>query len=48
MPELFKLSTSVCCSYISPEQYMKIVDEEFWSGINVDDNPILVFYELKK
>ena len=47
MPELFKFSNSVCCSYISPEQYMKIVDEEFWPEINVDDNPILVFYELK-
>lgn len=48
MPELFPVSESMCCGYITSEQYLTLVDEATMNSMSIEDNPILVFYKLKK
>lgn len=47
MPNLFKISDTVLCGYISPEQYMILLSDEPLKNVDIEDNHILVFYKLK-
>lgn len=48
MPNLFQISDTMCCSYIYPEQYVTLLDDETLETINIEDNPILILYKLKE
>lgn len=44
-PDLFYVSDELCCGYISPELYVSFGENN--ENIDIDNNPILVFYKLK-
>lgn len=47
MPELFRISDTVFCSYMSPEQYMVLLDDKSLEKVCMEDNQVLVFYKLR-
>ena len=47
VPNLFKISETECCGSLTPEQYMQL-GEQNADVVGWDDNPLLVFYQLKK
>ena len=50
MPDLYKLSDTLCCSFIHPQQYMALLEADGQSAadvVDMEDNPVLVFYKLK-
>lgn len=47
MPDLFQISDTVFCGYLSPEQYMTLLSDQALENVHLEDNPILVFYTLK-
>ena len=44
-PDLFFVSEEMCCGYIAPEQYLSFTENN--EKVEIDNNPILVFYKLK-
>ncbi len=48
MPDLYAISDTVCCSYMYPDQYINLLKEQSINDfMDIEDNPILVFYKLK-
>lgn len=47
VPDLFKISETECCGTLTPEQYMQLNKQDS-EVVSWDDNPVLVFYKLKK
>ena len=45
-PDLFFVSERLCCGYISPELYVSFPGND--ETVDIENNPILVFYKLKR
>lgn len=48
MPDLFKISDVEVCSFVSSELYTTLFEKKYATQVQIEDNPVLIIYKLKK